>query len=244
MSDTQDIRDDGSLKKYRTELPNIYDDDVPDPYEFRVLAHYKRVGRCTESTTTTSKKCGMSRPQLIKTRDKLAADGWIALEKHDLGKGQFSYIVTIKDKWPENFERYSHLSPHLQGVSPALHKEEETLNPHSSCQPHDTPPKPSDTPILDDVVGVLSRELQVVKNDFVSPLEYSLLRDDIQTYGAQAVSEAIKLMGKNGGKNYKYASKILVSGGVTAPVAPPAVTPMAFVPLGQPVKPIGYINGK
>ena len=62
--DQQHIYDDSDLRKYRIELPNLYDDADLDPYEFRLLAHYKRVGRCTEGTRTTAAKCHMSPPQV------------------------------------------------------------------------------------------------------------------------------------------------------------------------------------
>ena len=52
----QEIHDDSDLRKYRIELPNLYDDSDLDVYEFRLLAHYKRVGRCTEGSKATGKK--------------------------------------------------------------------------------------------------------------------------------------------------------------------------------------------
>ena len=45
-SENQQLYDAGDLRKYRIELPNLYDDADLDPYEFRLLAHYKRVGTC------------------------------------------------------------------------------------------------------------------------------------------------------------------------------------------------------
>ena len=72
-----EIQDDSDLRKYRIELPNLYDDSDLDPYEFRLLAHYKRVGTCTESTKTTAKKCKMSPRQVSSKRQVLRKSGFI-----------------------------------------------------------------------------------------------------------------------------------------------------------------------
>lgn len=110
MSEDQVISDPSDLKKYRTELPNLYDDAELDVYEFRLLAHYKRVGRCTEGLETTAKKCNMSEGKASETRQSLADKGWIALQKVSMDKGRYRFIVTVIDRWIENFARYSGLS--------------------------------------------------------------------------------------------------------------------------------------
>ncbi len=38
-TETQTIIDNGDLCRYRTELPNMCDDDL-DPYQYRLYAHY------------------------------------------------------------------------------------------------------------------------------------------------------------------------------------------------------------
>ena len=103
----QKIIDASDLRKYRTELPNLYDDALLDVYEFRLLAHYKRVGNCTEGIATTARKCQMSTGQVSEKRQSLSRKGWIALKKVSLNNGNFSYSITVVDKWLENFQRYT-----------------------------------------------------------------------------------------------------------------------------------------
>ncbi len=102
MSDQQ-IIDRSDLRKYRTELPNLYDDAGLDPYEFRLLAHYKRVGTCWESLSTTATKCCMSVAQVSIKRRALADKGWIELDDQK----PHGVIIAVVDKWSENFTRYS-----------------------------------------------------------------------------------------------------------------------------------------
>ncbi len=122
----QEIHDDSDLRKYRIELPNLYDDSGLDPYEFRLLAHYKRVGRCTEGIKTTAKKCSMSEGQVSGKRKSLHEKGFIVMNEKPLPGGGFSYVIFVVDKWRENFEKYSKTpSPHEGGYSP-----HETKNLH------------------------------------------------------------------------------------------------------------------
>lgn len=102
----QAIRDDGDLRKYRTELPNMVDDEM-DPYQYRLYGHYKRVcgangGECYESVRTTAEKTKMSNEKVISTRQWLADNGWIALDTGTKG----TYRIAIIDRWEENFTRY------------------------------------------------------------------------------------------------------------------------------------------
>lgn len=110
MDANQVITDLADLRKYRTELPNLYDDLDLDVYEYRLLAHYKRVGTCTEKGETTAKKCRMSAGKVSEARQGLADKGLIYLKRVDLGNGSFSYRITVVDIWLENFARYSGLS--------------------------------------------------------------------------------------------------------------------------------------
>lgn len=110
----QTIHDPSDLRTYRIELPNLYDDSDLDPYEFRLLAHYKRVGNCWESTKTTAEKCKMSTGQVSQARDRLHDKGFIIIaeELHEKGTLQ----ITVIDRWAENFEKYSKRSQGEQGV--------------------------------------------------------------------------------------------------------------------------------
>ncbi len=134
MNEKQKIVDAGDLRKYRTELPNIYDDADLDVYEFRLLAHYKRVGTCTESTKTTARKCHMSTGKITEGRRSLSIKKWISVLRVDLEGNNYSYSITVLDRWLENFQRYS----------PSLHADP----PHqvnAPPSPGERPPSPGET---------------------------------------------------------------------------------------------------
>lgn len=60
-----------------TEQLRLIDDADLTPYQFRLLLHYWRVGRCWESVRTTASKCGMSAGQVSQVRRWLLEQGWI-----------------------------------------------------------------------------------------------------------------------------------------------------------------------
>jgi hypothetical protein len=101
MSDK--ITNKADLRKWRTEIPNLYDDAGLDPYAFRLLVHYARVGDCWESVRTTAAICKMSVGQVVKSREELIAAGFIASEKNQRG----GYNIDVVDRWAENFATFS-----------------------------------------------------------------------------------------------------------------------------------------
>jgi len=150
----QKIIDQSDLRKYRTELPNLYDDMGLDPYEFRLLAHYKRVGNCYESVATTAKKCCMSVGMVSKTRRALAEKGIIVIDDNPRGTS----TITVVDVWEQNFERYSGRSPHERERSP----HERERSPHErERSPHEQGRSPHETkkePIKKEPIKKVSRE--------------------------------------------------------------------------------------
>jgi len=103
----QQIEDAGDLKKYRTELPNLYDDAGMDPFTYRLLGHYKRVGKCTESVRTTAKHCAMSVGQVVKSRELLANEYKFIKVERVKNKG---IRISVLDVWVKNFLHYSKLA--------------------------------------------------------------------------------------------------------------------------------------
>ena len=104
MTDEQQfVIDEGDLRKYRTEIPNMADDDL-GPYEYRLYAHYKRRGMCWESVRTTARVTQMSVGQVCDIRDWLCTNGWIQIHTDDSVQGM---LITLVDRWGENFLRYS-----------------------------------------------------------------------------------------------------------------------------------------
>ena len=64
-------------------MPKSAEDGDLDPYEFRLLAHYYRIGQCWEGTRTTAKLCQMSHPTVIAKRRSLEQRGLIRTSPHD-----------------------------------------------------------------------------------------------------------------------------------------------------------------
>lgn len=138
--ETQILKDDGSLSKYFTVLPNLYDDSDLDVYEYRLLGHYKRVcgqaGRCWESVRTTAKHCRMSLGQVVEIRRGLAEKGFIKIRVEvDPKTEQKKWTdVTVVDKNRENLEKYSPKpgGVHSMNVSAegGVHGEGQGCSPH------------------------------------------------------------------------------------------------------------------
>lgn len=100
----QRINNDGAAKKYFHIMLNLADDEL-NPFQYRLLGHYVRVGECTEGTRTTAKITKMSVGMVVKTRRELAQMGYIALTEP---KSDTDTVhVTIVDRWAENIANYA-----------------------------------------------------------------------------------------------------------------------------------------
>lgn len=117
MTKKDHIRDDGQVGKYFTLLYNMADDDL-NPYQYRLLGHYKRVcgetddGACWESTRTTAKKCQISVGKIASTRRELEAMRYVSIET----RGDDTLRITMIDRMAENVSRYTKRSSGEQGV--------------------------------------------------------------------------------------------------------------------------------
>lgn len=104
----QQLTDRGKFGKYFTQMYNMADDDL-NPYQYRLLAHYKRVcgednsGVCFESTRTTAKICQMSTGKVSKVRWELVDLGYI--EYHE-AEGTDAIAIIVLDRMLENVQRY------------------------------------------------------------------------------------------------------------------------------------------
>lgn len=235
MSEEQVTRGPSELRKYRTELPNLYDDADLTPYEFRLLAHYKRVGCCFEGLGTTAVKCRMSEGQVSQCRRSLARKGFIVMKRDEMDKGRFRFVVRVVDQWKENFERYSdretspdqaHLrtpvspSPHEAGPSlhepgPSLH--EASPSPHEgSPSLHEGSPSPHEgknEPIKKEQVvvvgagGLFSTFEQEIGS--ITPHIADWLRDVEAAYPPGWVEEAIQVAAANNCRRWQYVNGVL-----------------------------------
>lgn len=104
----QAIENDGDSHKYFHQMLNMADDDL-DPYEYRLLGHYIRVGKCRQGLTTIAKITRMSKAKVIETRATLEVKGYINNSLptvEDARKGKTVY-TTVVDRWVENIARYA-----------------------------------------------------------------------------------------------------------------------------------------
>jgi hypothetical protein len=173
----QKITDRSDLRKWRVELPNLYEDAKLDPFEFRLLIHYKRVGHCTEGLNTTARRCHMSLSVTSEKRKSLALKRFIKLTPYQTKYGP-GYEVDVVDYWPLNFETYSKHkhgeampenwlppTPTDGGLTPS-HSEGLTHSPDEAAPPRadDLTPSHSETkkePVL--------KKKQVLKNGADAP---------------------------------------------------------------------------
>jgi len=104
----QSIENDGDSHKYFHQMLNMADDDL-DPYEYRLLGHYIRVGKCKQGLARIASITRMGKAKVIETRDRLEHKGYIANIKptiEDARKGKTVH-TTVIDRWSENIARYS-----------------------------------------------------------------------------------------------------------------------------------------
>ena len=145
MSNTenQNVQNDGKPHKYFHIIPNMADDDL-NPYEYRLLGHYIRVGDCWESTRTTADKCKMGVGTVAKTRRKLEQKGYVKItepEQHDKGNGK-TVLVQVIDRWADNIQRYAgaqnkppECSPDEQATNDCSPGEQSVHVANTACSP-------------------------------------------------------------------------------------------------------------
>lgn len=179
----QIITDYSDLRKYRTELPNLYDDADLDPSEFRLLAHYKRVGTCTESIATTARKCRMGEGTVSEKRRGLVEKGFITAEEVPVLNG-FSYRIEVIDLWLENFARYSGKS--IEQIKRALDE--------LGAAP----------PLTGEIYKLYEGNIGPL-----TPMIANALRDAEDTYAFDWISDAIRLAVENNKRNWRYCEAIL-----------------------------------
>lgn len=213
MTDEQFISDPSDLKKYRTELPNLYDDSDLSVYEFRLLAHYKRVGECTEGLETTAKKCGMSEGKVSEARQTLAENGWITLQRVSMDKGRYRFIVRVVDRWIENFAKYSGLS--AEQIADQLKKA--SPSPHEGIpSPGEASPSPHEgkkelvKKLSDERFGRICDKLAEVTGGGLNPLTADLVNTWLEKHLDEWILKAIEIAKAKGARSEKYVDSILI----------------------------------
>ncbi len=102
------IEDASGDHSYFAMMPNMLD-DLLDPYQYRLYAHYKRVcgesGKCWQSTETTAEKCKMSTGKVAETKRELSELGLITVTLKPRPNGGRPYhIVRVIDIWARNLK--------------------------------------------------------------------------------------------------------------------------------------------
>lgn len=118
------------------------DDANLDPYQFRLLMHYWRVGTSWESVRSTAEKCGMSVGKVSETRRWLLTSGWLT---YTVGpKGQAAVVVVEEPKPPINGtgERSPHEQTHSDEPERSPHEQERS--PHERHLKNTTLSEPSE----------------------------------------------------------------------------------------------------
>lgn len=95
------------------------DDADLDPYEFRLVMHYWRVGTCWETLRTTADRCKMSLGKTKSTRDGLVKRGFIKWQ--DNGKGKMSIVICSPHEQIQQSDGFD-CSPGEQPCSPGEQK--------------------------------------------------------------------------------------------------------------------------
>lgn len=128
------LHDEAPASKYFHVLPNMYDDDL-NPYEYRLIGHYKRVGTSWEGVRKTAEKCGMSVGKVTKTRKDLEAkelikvqmltrkdlkDRGLVNDAHPDDKNKIC-VVTVVDVMEQNVARYKSATPVHEVNTPVHH---------------------------------------------------------------------------------------------------------------------------
>lgn len=202
----QIIVDQSDLRKYRTELPNLYDDAGLDVYEFRLLAHYKRVGVCREGLPTTAKKCQMSEGQASEKRQSLADKGWVILERIEMGGKRYRYVVRVVDRWIENFARFSGLS--IEQITKQVEK--------GSPSPHEGSPSPHEGKkeliknLRDDRFGAIAQKLSEITGGGLNSQSADMIDTWMEQHKDEWIFKAMQMAEDNAARHQNYVDKILI----------------------------------
>jgi len=105
------IRDEGDIRKYYTQIPNMIIDMDLSLSAFKLYIYLKKVagerGSCFQSTETLIKRCRLSENTIIKAKRELEGIGLITISKRKHPKnGYFYHIITIENIWKENVDLY------------------------------------------------------------------------------------------------------------------------------------------
>ena len=163
------VRDEGDLHRYRTEIPNIVFRLGLTPYELTLYAHLKQAagdsGQCWKSTRTLARETGMSAGAICKAKDGLAASRSelssksLIIVRDESGShgGRPRHSISLSDLWPENMAMRGKVNSDDLGPQSGP----QTVIPHGSpSSPHELASSPHE---LASSPGELKKELFIKK---------------------------------------------------------------------------------
>ena len=179
--------DEAPPNKYFHFLPNMYDDDL-DPFEYRLIGHYKRVGTSWEGVRKTAEICKMSVGKVTKTRKSLEAKGLIKVQmltRKDLkDRGLVTdlkpddknkiCVVTVTDVMEQNTARYKtadpvhHVNTPVHGVNTPVHH----VNKRRTIEKE---PSVSHAPLLDPFFDAIAAVWNTRATGTVNKIKYMML---------------------------------------------------------------------
>lgn len=150
------IKEEGSLKKYRTEIPNtVIKGSIADKlsvYDKFLYVYLKSVagesGACWQSTSTISNNSGISAGKVSECKKNLAKFGLINVEKGDSSKSQ-SDTITINDIWVMNMKEFGNTKPCSSDEHPSSRDEAPSSSdeiPSSCDEMTPSPHEPKNNP--------------------------------------------------------------------------------------------------
>lgn len=146
------IQEEGSLKKYRTEIPNTVIKGECSKnlsvYDKFLYVYLKSVagenGMSWQSTGTLSKNTGISTGKISECKKTLVNHGLINIKKGDNSKSQ-SDTITIIDIWVENMCEFRQVSPPSSNEAPCSQNECPPSSHEPSPSLNEVPPSPSES---------------------------------------------------------------------------------------------------
>lgn len=150
------VVDEGDLRKYRTETPNMVLDMDLGPYEGWLYQHLKRIagdsGVCWRGTQALARITKMSTGAVSKAKLELQKRGLITVQPGDGRKGEADEI-RITNIWRRNFEHFDNShgqspspEPEVYPPSPGEHKKELSTSTETSPKGDAKKPTASPTP--------------------------------------------------------------------------------------------------
>lgn len=194
MKSTDNVSGGDYLKKYFTQFPNIIDDSELDPFEFRLLLHFYRVGQCTQGVRTTANICKMSTGKVAQVRKRLEEKGFIKITPFG-----DSVNINVIDKYIENGQKYrSSGEQGVHAVDTSVHAVDDRCSPHEHKKnPSKKNPLRIDLPFQSDAFLEKWNDWQTHRKEKKSPLTTSAIKMQLKYLAKFSEADAIRMISQS-----------------------------------------------